>query len=193
MATVSCKYSSSCFRDKFSICSLSSLAFFKAASSESPAFTYRARAASILAYSSPTLASATFFPSSTAAFVSRSVTSSTDSNKVRTSLIKEDKTSLTKVSTLAVIFSNELPVASKSKATSFVSSAWEASKSSSTLPNSPVLPLTSSKFTEISFKVRIYCKPASSPGPPKISAIAVPTTALLSGSSSNLADTSCMI
>ena len=47
-------------------------------------------------------------------------------------------------------------------------------------------------FVEISFNVRKYCNPASSPGPPNISAIAAPTVAALSGNSANFAETSCI-
>ena len=44
----------------------------------------------------------------------------------------------------------------------------------------------------MSFNVRKYCKPASSPGPPNISAIAVPTDEALSGNSANFAEISCI-
>ena len=49
-----------------------------------------------------------------------------------------------------------------------------------------------SKSVDISFNVRRYCNPASSPGPPKISAIAVPTLCALSGNSANFAETSAI-
>ena len=57
----------------------------------------------------------------------------------------------------------------------------------------PALAFTLSIFVSISFSVRIYCNPASSPGPPNISARAVPTAAELSGNSASLAETSCII
>ena len=93
---------------------------------------------------------------------------------------------------MEVIFSNDPPVASNNKAISFVNSVCEFTKSSSILPSSPALPFTSSRLVEISFNVRIYFRPASSPGPPNISAMAVPTTAELSGSSFSFSETSCM-
>ena len=114
------------------------------------------------------------------------------SNSSLTVFINSERTELTNSFTLEVIFSNEPPVVSNNKAISFVNSVWELIKSSSVLPSSPALFFTSSKFVEISFNVLIYFKPASSPGPPNISAMAVPTAAELSGSSFNFSETSCI-
>ena len=57
---------------------------------------------------------------------------------------------------------------------------------------SPTDAFTASMFNCIFASVFIYSSPASSPGPPKMSAMAVPTAALLAGSSLSLAATICI-
>ena len=113
----------------------------------------------------------------------------TDSFSSRTFFIISANTSLANVFILELISSNEPPVLSNNNAISLANLAWLSTKSSSTRPKSPAAAFTLSKFVSISFSVRIYCNPASSPGPPKISAIATPTAALLSGSSFNFSET----
>ena len=93
---------------------------------------------------------------------------------------------------LAVILSNEPPVASNRADTALSSSIWLCSCLSWIAPSSPDFAFTASRSVSMSFRVLMYWRPASSPGPPKMSASAVPTAAEDSGSSESLADTSCM-
>ena len=93
---------------------------------------------------------------------------------------------------LVVMPSKPPPVWSKTDAIVFCNSIWLLICSSWSLPSSPALPLVFSRFLSMSFRVRIYCRPASSPGPPKMSANAVPTSVEVSGNSASLADTCCI-
>ena len=64
--------------------------------------------------------------------------------------------------------------------------------SSNDVDISPCFSITSSIPPLMSFNIVRYCNPASSPGPPKMSAIAVPTLLLDSGNSESFCETSCM-
>ena len=94
--------------------------------------------------------------------------------------------------TFVVILSNPPPVASNRAERAFCNSSSLCSCFSCSCPSTPVRAVTSSRFRLMSCSVRMYASPASSPGPPKMSAIAVPTTAALSGSSLSLALTCWM-
>ena len=99
---------------------------------------------------------------------------------------------LTNVFACVVSVSKEPPVMSNTDAMAFSNSTWLRNCSSCNFASSPARFFTLSRLVSMSFNVRIYCNPASSPGPPKMSAKAVPTSDDDAGNSASFSDTCFM-